>query len=426
LRDYHLFNGDFMLTFLHAADIHLDSPLRGLSHYDGAPPIEEIRGATRQALDNLVNFALGEKVDFVLIAGDLYDGDWQDFKTGLYFANQMRNLGEAGIRVAVIRGNHDAANTMTKTLVMPENVKIFSARKPETWLLKDFGVAIHGQSYANRDVYENLAVTYPDPVPGMFNIGILHCLISGADGHLPYAPCTLDELAAKGYDYWALGHVHNYSVLREQPHIVYSGCTQGRHIREPGEKGCVLVEVEDDKIRTEFVPLNVLRWAEVKADVGNTQNIEQAAIAFGEALSWEMSDLNGMNACVRAVLTGRCPAHGRLSLDPEAVVANIRAIASEVSEGKVWIEKVQVQTRPAIDFDSIAQSDTPQGELMRYLKELIGNPKAIEELGLDLTALKSKLAGSGVKVNEDEINELLSDAGDILLTMLEDEEGLQS
>ncbi|MGA7145975.1 MAG: DNA repair exonuclease [Desulfobacterales bacterium] len=415
-----------MLTFLHAADIHLDSPLRGLSHYDGAPPIEEIRGATRQALDNLVNFALGEKVDFVLIAGDLYDGDWQDFKTGLYFANQMRNLGEAGIRVAVIRGNHDAANTMTKTLVMPENVKIFSARKPETWLLKDFGVAIHGQSYANRDVYENLAVTYPDPVPGMFNIGILHCLISGADGHLPYAPCTLDELAAKGYDYWALGHVHNYSVLREQPHIVYSGCTQGRHIREPGEKGCVLVEVEDDKIRTEFVPLNVLRWAEIKADVGNTQNIEQAAIAFGEALSREMSDLNGMNACVRAVLTGRCPAHGRLSLDPEAVVANIRAIASEVSEGKVWIEKVQVQTRPAIDFDSIAQSDTPQGELMRYLKELIGNPKAIEELGLDLTALKSKLAGSGVKVNEDEINELLSDAGDILLTMLEDEEGLQS
>ena len=148
-----------MLTFLHAADIHLDSPLRGLSHYEGAPPIEEIRGATRQALDNLVNFALEEKVHFVLIAGDLYDGDWQDFNTGLYFANQMRNLGEAGIRVAVIRGNHDAANTMTKTIPMPQNVKIFSERKLETWQLKDIGVAIHGQSYANRDVYENLALT---------------------------------------------------------------------------------------------------------------------------------------------------------------------------------------------------------------------------------------------------------------------------
>jgi exonuclease SbcD len=414
-----------MLTFLHAADIHLDSPLRGLSYYEGAPPIEEIRGATRQALDNLVNFALEEKVNFVLVAGDLYDGDWQDFKTGLYFANQMRNLGEAGIRVAVIRGNHDAANTMTKTLVMPENVKIFSARKPETWLLEDLGVAIHGQSYANRDVYENLAVTYPDPVPDMFNIGILHCLISGSEGHMPYAPCTLDELAAKGYDYWALGHVHKYGVLREQPRIVYSGCTQGRHIRELGEKGCVLVEIEESEIRTEFLPLNVLRWAEVKADVGNAQNIEEAAIAFGETLSREMSDLNGMNACVRAVLTGSCPAHGRLSLDPEAVSANVRAIASEVSEGKVWIEKVQILTRPTIDFDRMAQSDTPQGELLRYLKELFGIPQAIEELGLDLTPLKSKLAGSGVEVKENEINELLSDAGDILLTMLEDEEGFQ-
>jgi hypothetical protein len=171
--------------------------------------------------------------------------------------------------------------------------------------------------------------------------------------------------------------------------------------------------------------LNVLRWAEVKADVSNAQNIEQTAMAFGEALSREMSDFEGLTVCVRAVLTGRCPAHGRLSSDPEAISANIRAVASEVSQGKIWIEKVKLQTRPTIDFDSIAQSDTPQGELLRYLKELIGNPQAIDELGLDLTALKSKLAGSGVEINENEINNLFSDAGDILLTMLEDEEGLQ-
>jgi exonuclease SbcD len=414
-----------MLTFIHAADIHLDSPLRGLWPYEGAPPIEEIRGATRQALDNLVNFALEEKVNFVIIAGDLYDGDWQDFNTGLYFANQMRNLGEAGIHVAIIRGNHDAANTMTKTLVMPENVKIFSARKPETWKLEDLGVAIHGQSYANRDVYENLAVAYPDPVPDMFNIGMLHCLISGAEGHLPYAPCTLDELSAKGYDYWALGHVHNYSLLRKQPHIVYAGCTQGRHIRETGIKGCVMVEAEADDIRTEFVPLDVLRWAEVKADISKAQNVEQAAVAFGEALSRKMFDLEGLNACVRAVLTGRSPAHGRLSSDPETIAANVRAVASEVSQGKVWIEKVQLQTRPIIDFDNIAESDTPQGELLRYLNELAENPQALEELGLDLTGLKAKLAGSGVELKENEVLELFSDVGDILLTMLEDEENLE-
>ena len=414
-----------MLTFIHAADIHLDSPLQGLSYYEGAPPIEEIRGATRQALDNLVNFALAEKVHFLLIAGDLYDGDWQDFNTGLYFAKQMRNLGEAGIRVAVVRGNHDAANTMTKTLVMPENVKIFSSRKPETWKLEDLGIAIHGQSYASRDVYENLGVLYPDPVPDLLNIGILHCLVSGAEGHLPYAPCTLDELAAKGYDYWALGHVHKFGVLRKQPHIVYAGCIQGRHIREPGAKGCVLVEAEDGDIRTEFVPLDVLRWIEVKADVSGAQNIEQAAVAFGEELNHAMSDLEGFNACVRAALTGRCPGHGRLSADPEALAANIRAVASEISHGKAWIEKVQLKTGPVIDFDGLAASDTPQGELLRYLKELAGSSQAFEQLGLDMTGLKSKLSGSGVEMPAEDAGKMLSDVRDILLTMLADEESLE-
>ncbi len=414
-----------MLSFIHAADIHLDSPLQGLLYYEGAPPVEEIRGATRQALDNLVNIALAEKVHLLLIAGDLYDGDWQDFNTGLYFAKQMRNLGEAGTRVAVVRGNHDAANTMTKTLVMPENVKIFSSRKPETWKLEDLGIAIHGQSYASRDVYENLGILYPEPVPDLLNIGILHCLISGAEGHLPYAPCTLDELAAKGYDYWALGHVHKFGVLREQPHIVYSGCTQGRHIREPGAKGCVLVETDEGDIRTEFVSLDVLRWIEVKADVSGAQSIEQAAIAFGEELNHAMSDLEGLNACVRATLTGRCPGHGRLSSEPEALVANIRAVASEVSHGKAWIEKVQLQTGPVIDFDGLAESDTPQGELLRYLKELAGSSQAFEELGLDMTGLKSKLSGSGLEMQEEDVGKMLSDVRDILLTMLADEENLE-
>jgi DNA repair exonuclease SbcCD nuclease subunit len=414
-----------MLTFIHAADIHLDSPLQGLLYYEGAPPIEEIRGATRQALDNLVNFALAEKVNFLLIAGDLYDGDWKDFNTGLYFAKQMRNLGEAGIHVAVVRGNHDAANTMTKTLVMPENVRIFGSRKPETWELEDLGIAIHGQSYASRDVYENLGIHYPDPVPDLLNIGILHCLISGTEGHLAYAPCTLDELAAKGYDYWALGHVHKFGVLRKQPHIVYAGCTQGRHIREHGAKGCVLVEAEDGDIRTEFVPLDVLRWIEVEADVSDAQNIEQAAVAFGKELNHAMSDLEGLNACVRAALTGRCPGHGRLSSDPEALAANIRAVASEVSHGKAWIEKVQLKTGPVIDFGGLAASDTPQGELLRYLKELAESSQAFEQLGLDMTGLKSKLSGSGVEIQEEDAGKMLSDVRDILLTMLADEGGLE-
>jgi hypothetical protein len=411
-----------MTCFVHAADIHLDSPLRGLVAYEGAPAIEEIRGATRQALDNLVNFLLSEQVPLLLIAGDLYDGDWTDINTGLYFASQMRRLGQAGVRVAIIRGNHDAANKMTKAVPMPDNVKVFKARKPETWLLDDLGIAIHGQSYATQEVTDNLARSYPNRVEGMLNIGLLHCLISGAQGHLPYAPCTIDDLASKEYDYWALGHVHKFTVLKEGPWIVYSGCSQGRHIKETGSKGCVLVEADDGNLQAEFVPLDVLRWIEVSADVTGAESIEQVAALFGSQLAVSMADQGEGPCCVRAVLKGRCEIHGRLCADPMTTTANIRAVAAEVSGSKAWIEKVQVQTGPVVDLEKMAQSDTPQGELLRYLNGLAVDPHGLE---LDLTALKAKLAGSGVQVPQDAMNQLLKDARDVLLTALADAQSEQ-
>jgi len=411
-----------MITFVHAADIHLDSPLRGLFYYEGAPSVEEIRGATRQALDNLVNFILSEDVPLLLIAGDLYDGDWQDFNTGLYFAAQMRRLAEAGVRVAIVRGNHDAANAMTKTLPLPDNVKMFKSRRPETWLLEDLGIAVHGQSYASAEVTANLAASYPDPVDGMLNIGLLHCLTSGARGHLPYAPCTVDELASKGYDYWALGHVHSFSVLRETPRIVYAGCTQGRHIRETGRKGCVLVEADHGALTTEFLPLDVVGWLGVVADVSGAESILEAASLFGKALGEAIRSEGGRPCCVRAVLKGRCAVHGRLCSDPVALTANIRAVAADVSGNMVWIDKAEVHTGPEADIDQLAQSDTPQGELLRFLDELAAHPQDID---LDLTDLRSKLAGSGVEIPLNDMKQVLKDAGALLLTALADAQSKQ-
>jgi DNA repair protein SbcD/Mre11 len=408
-----------MPVFVHAADIHLDSPLKGLFHYEGAPPLDDIRGATRQALDNLVNFVLSEQVPLLLIAGDLYDGDWHDFNTGLYFVSQMRRLGQAGVRVAIVRGNHDAANTMTKSLPMPDNVKVFKSRRPETWILDDLGIAIHGQSYASQEVTDNLAAGYPDPVAGMFNVGLLHCLISGAQGHQPYAPCHIDLLASKGYDYWALGHVHTFSVLRQTPRIVYSGCSQGRHIRETGPKGCVLVEAQDGALRTEFCSLDVLRWSWVSVDISGAESVAQAAALFGEALAKSLADQDGMPCCVRVYLKGRCGIHGRLCADPADLAAHIRAVAADVSGKRVWIEKVELQTGPAVDLDELARSDTPQGELLRHLNELTADPAGLAS-DLDLTALKAKLAGTGVRIDEEAVGRLLHDARDLLLAALAD------
>ena len=135
-----------MFSFIHAADVHIDSPLWGLERYEGAP-VDEIRGATRRSFENLVTLAIEEKVDFVIIAGDLYDGEWKDYNTALFFVREVAKLRDAGIRVFAVTGNHDAASQITRSLRMPDNVTLFSTRKPQTIRLDSLGVALHGQSF---------------------------------------------------------------------------------------------------------------------------------------------------------------------------------------------------------------------------------------------------------------------------------------
>ena len=195
------------ISFLHAADIHLDSPLRGLERYENAP-VDRMRRATRRAFERLVDLAIEKRVDFVVIAGDLYDGDCRDYNTGLYLTRQLGRLRDEKIPVFLIAGNHDAANRMTRVLPLPDNVRMLGHDRPETVCIKDLDVAIHGQSFGKPAVTENLAAGYPAALPGCVNIGVLHTGLGGMNGHERYAPCTLDELRFKRYDYWALGHIH--------------------------------------------------------------------------------------------------------------------------------------------------------------------------------------------------------------------------
>ena len=221
--------------FLHAADIHLDSPLRGLSAYEGAP-VDQFRNATREAFRNLVTRAIETRAAFIVIAGDLYDGDWPDFSTGLFLVKELERLNQAGIRAVVLFGNHDADNRITKSLPWPDNAYRFNHKKPETIVFEDLGVALHGQSFARMDVSENLAELYPAPVSGRLNIGVLHTALEGNARHATYAPCSLNQLRNHGYAYWALGHVHAHEVLSRDPWVVFPGNIQGRHIRETGAK----------------------------------------------------------------------------------------------------------------------------------------------------------------------------------------------
>ena len=175
-----------MFQFIHAADIHLDSPLRGLARYEGAP-VERIQSATREAFRNLVQLAIDERVAFVLIAGDLWDCDWPDAAPGLFFIEQAVRLGKANIPVYAVKGNHDAESKLTGAIRhWPENVTFFNHRKAHTVRLDRWNVAIHGRSYPQQHVAEDLTAGYPPPEPGAFNIGLLHTCLE--DGERLYAP----------------------------------------------------------------------------------------------------------------------------------------------------------------------------------------------------------------------------------------------
>ncbi|MGB4996461.1 MAG: DNA repair exonuclease, partial [Nitrospira sp.] len=271
------------MRFIHASDLHIDSPLRGLDRYDGAP-VDRLRSATRSALERLVDRALTERVDFLLLAGDIYDRDWQDFHTGLFFRGQMVRLERAGIRCFIVQGNHDAQGVISRQLTLPSNVTVFSSRAAQTIRLDDLSVAIHGRSFPEREVNEDLVPSYPPPVPGFFNIGLLHTSLTGRAGHDTYAPTDLPTLVAKGYDYWALGHVHAREVLNERPRIVFCGNLQGRHAKETGAKGCELVTVEAGRIEAEFIALDVVRWSQLSVPLDGVDRLESLNEAFARAL----------------------------------------------------------------------------------------------------------------------------------------------
>ncbi len=347
-----------MIRFIHAADPHLDSPLQGLELHEGAP-VGLLRGATRRAFGNLVDLAIEEAVDFVVIAGDLYDGDWKDYSTGLFFRGQMVRLQAKGIPVYLIAGNHDAASVISKKLGLPENVHVFSTRTAESMEVAGHPVVIHGRGFPHRAVPENLAKDYPSAVPGRFNLGLLHTSLTGRPGHDTYAPCSEQDLRAKGYGYWALGHIHQPEIISEDPWIVFAGNCQGRHAREAGPRGCRLVTVNDalEVESADWQPLDVVRWQVLEVELTGVEEESEALRRFSERLGQAVAAAEGRLVAARIVLKGATGLHGALHRDPQRWRAELTARAQDHGEDAVWIERVRIETTPLYDLEELAERD---------------------------------------------------------------------
>jgi exonuclease SbcD len=382
------------MRFIHTADIHLDSPLRGLSSYPDAPA-ERLRTATRDAFHNLVSSAIDEQVDFVVIAGDVYDGDWKDFNTGLFFVRQMGRLRQAGIPVYLLYGNHDAESEMTRGLELPDNVHVFPSRKAETFRIEELKLALHGRSFKVASTTENLLPSYPEPVAGWLNIGVLHTALEGNSEHAKYAPCSVAELQAKGYQYWALGHVHEHWIQRGDTTIAYPGNLQGRHIRELGAHGALLVSAEDGEItEVDRLEVDVLRWYMLEIDISAVSDLRGAVRLAGQAMSQVLEATKAdLPLALRVVFKGRSAAHAELVVDEVQLRQELIAQAVALDADRIWVEKVRVVSEALTSVQPSSEGDA-QGalaELANLALSAQDDPEFVRSLQADWQALLEKL-----------------------------------
>lgn len=377
------------MRVIHAADLHIDSPLRGLGRIEGAP-VDDIRLATRRAFSRLVDTCLEDQAALLILAGDVFDGEWRDFNTGLFFVRELARLRDVGTRVVMVRGNHDAESVLARHIPLPEHVHTFPAEAAGTLELPGLGLAVHGQSYGNRSVEDNLAEFYPDRRRDLVNIGVLHTNAIGAAEHSNYAPCTVQQLVRRGYDYWALGHVHKRSILHADPWVVYPGNLQGRHAHESGARGCTVLDIDNLKIRSvAHRDLDVLRWAEISLAAAAAADTDDLLGTLRMRLQQIVFEAGGRPVLARVLVDGATHLHARLAAHPEPFAAQARAIAADL--GDVWIEQVRFRTRPP--------AETEHGELLALhqalrdeLEALAADPQRLAEYGPALAPLGSLVA----------------------------------
>lgn len=399
-------------TFVHAADLHIDSPLAGLGLKDKAVA-ERFANAGRRAVEALIAETIESKAAFLIISGDVFDGDWKDVTTGLFFVRAISALHRAGIPAFIVKGNHDADSVMSRGLPYPDTVCVFPSDKAATITLDAHRVALHGRSFPSR-LTSDFVATYPARREGWLNIGVLHTSLDGTRGHEGYAPCTADDLKRFGYDYWALGHVHAAEIVSREPWIVYPGNLQGRNVRETGAKGAVRVTVEDGNI-VDVVPLVLdgARWAHLTIDVTETAN--EADVI--ERISTELADLSAQSEnrpiAVRVTLVGATALHNQLVAQREPLQDDVRANGFRIADD-CWVEQLKVKTvLPQRSADPLSQAEMLDVEAL--LEDAADDPEFSADMARLVEAVKARLPK--------DLHDVFSDA-DILKTLADDARAL--
>jgi exonuclease SbcD len=371
--------------FVHTADLHLDSPFLGLQEV--SPEVASVlREATFRAFDRIVDLCIETGADLLLVAGDVYDSGDRSLRAQLRFRDNLRRLAEEGIPAYVVHGNHDPLNRWSATLEWPEQAHIFGGNEVASLPVVRDGetiATVYGISYPTQDVRRNLARKFRRTDDAPFAIGLLHCNVGDDTGHEPYAPCTLDDLARAGMDYWALGHVHNHRILSdEKPAVVYPGNPQGRNPNELNSRGCYVVDVDAHGHPTpEFVPVDTIRWYWESVPVEGLESDDAVVEAATEACQRMRERAEGRPALGRIGFEGRGPAYRSL-----ARPGFVTDLLDEVRETQgsedpfVWIERLEVDARPPIDLEERRAGQDFVADFLSVVDDYREHPERIESL----------------------------------------------
>ena len=284
---------------------------------------------------------------------------------------------------------------------------------------------IHGISYPKRDVTENLARRLGKVDPGPFSIGLLHANVSNDPNHEAYAPCSLDDLAGSGIDYWALGHVHTRQVLNERgPTVVYPGNPQGRHPNETGARGVYLVEVDDGgNVDLKFLPTATVRWERLQIDIDPFKTEQDLLNALHQGMQGVVDGADGQSVVVRVTLTGRGELNRNLRR-PNTIEDLVEAINGEWAERSpfVWCERIEDASGSPFDREARLKGSDFLAEVLRTVDRSKTDPEFLAGLGAGLPDLyQHHRFGQNLSrfaPNEEEIAALVEEAEAMILNLL--------
>jgi len=356
--------------FIHTADLHLDSPFKGLSEI--APALQSIlRDATFQAFENIINLCIKREVAFLVIAGDIHDSADRSLRSLIRLRDAFERLAEHQIAVFLCHGNHDPLSGWLTKFTWPPNVTVFGTQEVEAKPVFREGqeiARIFGVSYPTERVLDNLAKHFIKPENAPWSMGVLHTNVGKDPYHLNYAPCQLEDLIKTRMNYWALGHVHTHRVLHEgDPLVIYPGNPQGRHAREQGERGCYFVEVDGSgHERYEFVPVDMVRWYEMPLSIEGLRDFEELLAGFEQHVQELRRLSEGRGAIVRWRLEGRGSLHRELA-KPGRMEDLLATIREKWGTGSnfVWAETLIDRTSREIDIESLRQEENLLGDFLR-------------------------------------------------------------